>query len=299
MSGNGPYVIAEAGACGDATLSKMIEQVDECSGFGVDAVKFQWTSSGITMAARRGQAVLDGYDEVYEKYLEWPSEWHSVLSERCRVKGCDYLCTVYLPEDVEVIAPHVAHYKVASFEALDPELQSSCLNHVDNGQMLFVSLGMCSDEDVRLLEQVHRELILRSDVVLFHCVSAYPTPLEQLNLGVLNTYESIRGFSDHTRPTKVNTGALATMAGAHFIEAHHRLRSTEKTNPDAAHAMTGVQFNLYVQMIREAHQSLGVGLKRCEEIEQQMTPYRFLSDPMTVERWKEVTRCYAEQPSTT
>ena len=39
-----PYVIAEAGSCGDSNLDKMIQQVEECAGAGADAVKFQWTS---------------------------------------------------------------------------------------------------------------------------------------------------------------------------------------------------------------------------------------------------------------
>jgi sialic acid synthase SpsE len=267
------YVIAEAGACGDADLTKMLAQIDACAEARVDAVKFQWTSDAVAMAKRRGRAVLDGYADVYQRYLTWPEEWHGHLSQRCNDLSLDYMCTVYLARDVRVIAPHVAGFKVSSFEANDTELHAEVLTQcskqealscVSRRQRMILSLGMCSDEEVEAL-------LLYSDTDLLHCVSAYPTPFNAMNLSRINQ-KNLAGYSDHTSPELTMTGALAVAAGAYIIEAHMKLDTTDPSNPDAPHAMTPVQLADYVQRLRMVE---GAVYLIDDHVEDKMRPYRF------------------------
>ena len=188
------YVIAEAGACGDGDLGKMRQQIAECAEAGAEAVKFQWTSNATAMASRRGAALKDGYDLLYRRYLQWDPAWHEVLRADCDSREVDYMCTVYLPMDVEVIAPYVDHFKVSSFEAVDWVIHGPIeqLCRQSDQKCMFISTGMCDSEDVELLRFESAPY-----AALLHCVSAYPAPLESLGLSNIRHFD-LDGFSDHS-----------------------------------------------------------------------------------------------------
>jgi sialic acid synthase SpsE len=64
---------------------------------------------------------------------------------------------------------------------------------------------------------------ISSQVSILHCVSAYPAPLEDLNLSAITTLQNQfclkTGFSDHSLS---NLGAITAVAlGASIIETHH------------------------------------------------------------------------------
>ena len=115
---NSVFIIAELGSTWEQHLDTALRMIRAAASAGANAVKTQWTSNPVRMAARRNAP------ELAEQYrvLAWPAEWHAVLAEECRATGVEYMNTVYLPEDIAVIAPHVQRFKVSSFEAHDWEL---------------------------------------------------------------------------------------------------------------------------------------------------------------------------------
>jgi N,N'-diacetyllegionaminate synthase len=260
------YVIAEAGSCHDNSPRKMLGLLQEAANAGADAVKFQWTSDPYKMADRRGKAREDGYGEVYAKYLTFMPEVHHLLAMRCRDLSLDYMCTVYLPEDIDVVAPHVARFKVSSFECLDDEFVAA---HQGRDKDVLVSLGMASWPELR---QSRAWLSCPEGATLLQCTSSYPAPVESLNMAVID--DRIRGFSDHSDPAFTWTGALAFSRGADTIEAHLRLDDTDRKNPDAPHAMKPKQFEEYVRHIRFAEQCMGESLVAVQLVEGNMLRYR-------------------------
>jgi N,N'-diacetyllegionaminate synthase len=275
------YVIAEAGSCGDAQLDKMLCQIDDAKYVDADAVKFQWTSNAGLMALQRGTALQNGYVDVYGKYLQWPVEWHERFARACKDIGLDYLCTVYLSDDIATVAPYVARFKVASFEAIDCSFIQAHREFVTKKRDLLISTGMCSAKD---LEFLMRTCICPSGLVpyvkLLHCVSSYPSPLNQLNLSAIRSSGEnwqMQGYSDHSLPTLTQTGALAVAAGATIVEAHLRHAQTANDNPDREHAMTKEQFLDYMTQLREAEQAIGSSIKEAQPCEKKMKQYRVRS----------------------
>lgn len=285
------YVIADIGACHDNDVVKMSEAIFAAKRAGCDAIKFQWTSHPALMASRRGSALADGYATIYARYLAWEKYLHRDLAARCAETGIDYMCTVFLPSDVAVVAPLVSRFKVASFESLDGAMLSA---HSGYGKQLIIGTGMADDVTLARALDVHswpnrtRERLaqygsLLGEIKLLQCVSAYPAPLSDLNLSLLWKSEiygdsdvivEFDGLSDHTDPSETLTGALAVAAGATIVEAHLRLPNTDPKNPDYAHAMTPPQFAEYVRLIRLAERCLGDGKKRARESEAPMLRYR-------------------------
>lgn len=275
------YIIAEAGACGDGDLSKMTCLIDNAKQSGADAIKFQWTSNASLMALQRGKAFENGYVEVYGRYLQWPIEWHEQFARHCDDIGIHYLCTVYLADDIPVIANYVARFKVSSFEATDCNFIQAHREFVNDKRDLLISTGMCSAKDLSFLM---RTCIRPSDLVPYvkflHCTSSYPTPLDELNLRAIQSEGNqwhITGYSDHSLPTFTQSGALAVAAGAEIIEAHLRHSKTEPNNPDLNHSMTVDQFRSYVDQIHQAERAFGSGTKEPQPCEQVMKQYRVRS----------------------
>lgn len=265
---SGTYVIADIGACHEGRLTYMDAAVLAAKAAGADAIKFQFTSDPARMARRRGRAEQDGYAAIYAKYLNWSASWLEMLWMSCASAGIDFMCTAFLPEDVAVVAPYVAKFKVASFEALDAEMLAA---HEPYDKETIVSVGMLTDDETTTV--FGRVVNLPGGYALLHCVSSYPVPDDQLNLAVVRR-GGYAGYSDHSDPTADWTGALAVAAGARIIEAHLRLDVTDAANPDYPHARSPRQFAAYVANIRFAERCLGDGVKRIQPCEAAMLPYR-------------------------
>ena len=190
---------------------------------------------------------------MYERY-RLPAEWIQPLAEEANQWGMDFLCTTYLTEDIPVVAPWVTAFKIASCDALDEEFFEA---HLRYEKPIYMSVGLLTEAE---LESVlaRREKVGRAQLKLLYCVSAYPCPVDDINLSAITRYD-LDGFSDHTANPLM--GALAYMAGARIIEAHIRRNATPPDNPDYPHALDHYGWTAYVQNIRTAERALGSGEK--------------------------------------
>jgi sialic acid synthase SpsE len=249
------FVIAEAGSNhgGDLpTAQRLINCAHAC---GADAVKFQWTSNPERMAERRHT------DAKNFERLCWPAWWFTHLTEWCRDR-IEFMCSVYLPEDIATIAPYVKRFKVASFEAGDVAFLEA---HIGYDKDILVSCGMGQEPDDCIFWK------------LLHCTSAYPCPDAEVGLNrLLTSYGGSRwGLSDHSKNPL--TGAVAVGAGATIIETHFRLNDTPATCPDFAVSRTPDELYAYIRNIRQAEVLMGDPVKRIQPSEEPNLRYRVSS----------------------
>ena len=122
-----------------------------------------------------------------------------------------------------------------------------------------VSTGMADTEDIDdAVAAVRRGG--RSELILLHCTSTYPTPPDAVNLRRMRSlrerYRLPVGFSDHTE------GALAAVQavtlGACFIEKHFTL-DHGLPGPDHWFSSTPPEFAALVDGVRTAEKHLGKG----------------------------------------
>jgi len=92
-----------------------------------------------------------------------------------------------------------------------------------------------------------------SDLVLMHCVSIYPCPLEKMNLGFLATLRTAFGlpvgFSDHTESSLA--ASIAVSMGVDWIEKHFTYDRSAK-GFDHAYAMEPAGLAQYIRDVRAA-----------------------------------------------
>lgn len=248
-----PYIIAEAGSCHDGIQARALELVDIARQVGADAVKFQFWSSADELARRRGGSLA--LRDAYRAHV-LPAEWLAGLRNLADSRGLDFIVTAFLPDDVALLAPYVTGFKVSSFEAEAEDLLQAIAavrqTEAGRNKPVFVSLGMGAARS-----KAERLLGAGGGPVAFlHCVSAYPTPLSDLNLARIGM-DNLSGFSDHS--ADCGAGALAVAAGAKILEAHLRLDATLQTNPDYRHSLNPSSFEAYVYHARMAALALGDG----------------------------------------
>lgn len=259
-----PFIIAEFASSHDGVFDHMLDGIAVAKRAGADAFKTQFMSSPERVAERMHapEAV-----ETYRKY-QWPAAWLPLLSKTAHDAGLEFLCTVDLPEDIAVVAPHVDRFKIASFGATDKEFIEA---HAKYGKPVIISTGLCDAEEALWL--IGPPWGFEASWDILHCVSAYPTPLEEANLSAIREI-ALDGWSDHT--ANPLTGAFAVCAGARILETHFRLDTTEPTNPDYRVSHSPAGLTNYVWLARQAAKALGDGVKRVMPSEASMVKHRYV-----------------------
>lgn len=264
---NKTFIIAECattwhiGKSAKRHLAYMIKCIHIAKQSGADCCKFQYCSAPGEMAKRRHIDNVGAYHR-----LAWHAKWLQILAAECESAGIEFMCTVYLPQDVAMIAPFVNRFKLASLE-LNDEAMWRAFEH--KAQEVIASTGASTIDDWLGVG----DWCSPADKFLM-CTASYPAPLGSLNLNALKADSDIsfHGLSDHSGD--ILTGALAVACGANIIEVHFRLDETRKDNPDFAHSHNPASLKQYVANIRKAELMLGDGIKKIEECERSLVKHR-------------------------
>jgi sialic acid synthase SpsE len=133
---------------------------------------------------------------------------------------------------------------------------------------LIVSTGAANEYEIRQAVSRIAARGARDRLILLHCISCYPTPVQHANLRAIARMAEVFGvpvgFSDHT--TSEDAGAYAVAAGACVLEKHFTL-DRSASGPDHALSLEPSQLRAYVAHVREAESALGCGTLGMSEIE--------------------------------
>lgn len=262
-------IIAEAGVNhnGDLALAKKLVEV--AAKAGADVVKFQTFKADrlVTAAAQKApyQEVSTGAGEAqYEmlRRLELSDEAHHVLLEHCSVLGIGFLSTGFDIESVDFLTSlGIRLFKVPSGEITNLPY----LRHVGakRGEVI-LSTGMASLGEVEAaIEALERAGTPKSDIIVLHCTTEYPAPMEAVNLKAMLSMQAafqLRvGYSDHTEGISIAPAAVAL--GACVIEKHFTV-DRNLPGPDHRASLEPGELAALVQSIRAVEAALGDGCKR-------------------------------------
>ncbi len=233
-----PYIIAELSANHNGSLEKAKNSIKAAKLAGADAVKIQtYTPDTMTIKCNKPDFLIKeglwkGYT-LYDLYAEahTPFEWHEELFLYAKTIGLTLFSSPFDETAVELLNDlNVPAYKLASFELCDLPL-IKCIAR--KKKPILMSTGMGSFDEINDAVKTAKENGC-DDILLFHCISSYPTPVEEAKLKNLlflkEKFEVEVGLSDHSFG---NTAAIASIAlGAVAIEKHFTLNRSEKS-PDS------------------------------------------------------------------
>lgn len=284
-----PRIIAELSGNHGGSLDTALALIEAAAKAGADAVKLQtYTPETMTLDHDGPGFLIDDPNSLWcgERLFDLyrraatPWDWHPLLFERARALGLRAFSSPFDASAVEFLERlGTPCYKIASFEALDLPLLARV---AQTGKPIILSTGMTSakelDESVAWLRAQGCQSLL-----LLHCISAYPAPVEQSNLRAIQSlatrYGCPVGLSDHSLG---QTAAIAATAlGAVAIEKHLCLaragdgaKAGSSGAVDAAFSLEPSELAELVTSTRATHAALGRGEIGCAPAEQASLAHR-------------------------
>ena len=257
-----PYIIAELSANHNGSLERALETIDAAHRCGADAIKLQtYTADTMTIDCDASDFMIkgglwDGY-KLYDLY-QWahtPFEWHQEMFEHARKRGITVFSTPFDETAIDLLESlNAPVYKIASFEIVDLPL----IRYVaSTGKPMIMSTGMASEAEIEEAVTTAREAGCK-DLILLHCISSYPAPMDQVNLRQIpeltKRFDVLTGLSDHTMGTTASVAAVAL--GACLIEKHFTL-SREDKGPDSEFSLEPVELERLCVDAKDAWLALG------------------------------------------
>lgn len=295
------YIIAEIGVNHNGSIAKAKKLIVQAKKCGANAIKFQHFNPDemILSDAKKANYQISNKNnlnqyEMLQKLKLSDSEFIE-LNKFSRKNNIDFLCT---PFDLLGFNFLKNTLKVSSVKISSTDLTNlPLLIAIGKSRMnVVVSSGMSEIEDVdtalsalafgymnikgkfslkrhsNLYKKYHKYLL--NKIILMHCTSSYPAPMDELNLNVIDLYReryNIRiGYSDHSHSQL--TPIIAASKNIVAIEVHVTL-SNKLSGPDHKSSLNMNQFSKYVNNIRLTEIYLGSNHKHITKSEMNIKKY--------------------------
>ncbi|CAH1192906.1 N,N'-diacetyllegionaminic acid synthase [Paenibacillus plantiphilus] len=286
------YIIAEAGVNHNGSVEMAINLIDEAADAGADAIKFQTFKADklVVPEARKADyqeaaGVSDSQLEMLRK-LELDDSAHHQLIRHCSERGIKFLSTPFDIDSLHLLVDelHLKEVKISSGEITNgPLLLETARSQVQ----IILSTGMSTFEEIEralsviafgyiypndtptsanlkdafLLEEGKQ--LLKERVILLHCTTEYPCPIDEVNLLVMDTMKEFFGlpvgYSDHTAGITVPIAAVAR--GARVIEKHFTL-DRNLPGPDHQSSLEPDELAEMIKSIRLVERAMGSSFKK-------------------------------------
>ena len=269
MSKNSVLVIAEAGVNHNGDLNKALELIDIAAYAGADFIKFQ-TFKAQNLASINAEKVsyqknnTNRFESQLEmlKRLQIPKDWYPKLLSRCKEKEIKFLSTAFDLDNVDFLDSLGQElFKVPSGEITHKKL---LIKIAQKNKPIIISTGMASVFEIEnAIKVIINEGLKKEQITVLHCTTAYPCPLEEVNLyAILDMQKKFKlkiGYSDHTLGTEVSLAAVAL--GATIIEKHITI-DKNLPGPDHKASIEPHELNDLVKQIRSISVAIsGTGKK--------------------------------------
>ena len=256
------FCVAELSGNHNGDFERAKEIVYAAHEAGADAIKLQtYTADSLSIDCDNEHFLLKGglwdgmnLHKLYTKACT-PYEWQPKLMELANSLGMECFSSPFDLEAVDLMEEWgMPAYKIASYEINEVRLIRKAASK--HKPIIFAS-GVALREDLDLAMKICEEEG-NDEVFLLKCVSAYPTPYEEINLNMIPTLKDMYGcqvgLSDHSMGSTVPIGAASL--GIKMVEKHLTLKRSDG-GVDSAFSMEPNEFKEMVDSIRIIEKALG------------------------------------------
>ena len=257
-------IVAEIGVNHEGSEDAAKQLVELAAGAGADAVKFQTYTPERFVSANDP----DRLDRVRRFALDEAA--HRGLAKHAAKTGISFFSTAVTEDVVPLLNELCPAIKIASGDlTFEPTIRAAART----GKPMIVSTGLGSITEIdRTVAWVGDEIgdhELRDRLVLMHCVSAYPVPIEEANVlsvpYLAERYPVTVGYSNHVIGAEACHAAVAL--GAKLIEVHFTDQKSDRTFRDHALSFEPAELQELVGALRKISASLGTSgkvIQKCE-----------------------------------
>ncbi len=251
--------VSEVSSNHNGDMSRCKEMIDATKESGCDGVKFQL----FKIRDLFSNEAIDKNPKLLNR-VQWELSESFIpeLSGYAHSKGLLFSCTPFYIDAVNVLAPYVDFFKIASYELLWKELFTACAN---TGKPLVFSVGMAIEEEIRVALDSLRDTTV-DEILILHCNSSYPTPVKDVNLSVIDTLrEKFSGYlpgkmidigwSDHTVLSSVMLSSVLKY-NSRMVEFHIDLDGSGYEF-ESGHCWLPAQIKNVIETLKEAKSAEG------------------------------------------
>lgn len=267
---NKVIIIAEAGVNHNGDFENAKKLILAAANAGADYVKFQTfkadklVSKDAKKAEYQKANLKEDGDSQYDmlKKLEMSEAWHYELIKYANECGIKFLSTGFDEDSIDFLdSLKIDLYKIPSGEITNKPY----LEHIaKKGKPIVISTGMSNMQDIKdAVAVIQNHQIAKNNIIILHCNTEYPTPMQDVNLLAMNSIQNELGvqvgYSDHTLGIEVPIAAVAL--GAALIEKHFTL-DRNMVGPDHLASLTPEELKQMVTSIRNIELAIsGNGIK--------------------------------------
>ena len=252
------FIIAEAGINHNGSLTTAKKLILEAKQSNADAIKFQ-TFSANDLASKKSK-----FYDLFKK-LELSYDQFAELSDYAKSNNIIFLSTPFSFDAVDLLTKlKVPAFKIASGDLTNLPLIKYAAS---KNKPMIISTGMSDMSEV--FDAIKTICSTKNNKIsVMHSVSGYPTPIDQVNLNVMQTIAKKIpypiGFSDNGSNDLVPIISVAM--GAKLIEKHFTLNKKMK-GPDHSISCDPKQLKKIVMNIRMTEKMFGTDKKSCQSSE--------------------------------
>ena len=271
-------VVAEAGVNHNGDVNLAHKLIDVAANAGADIIKFQTFHAEAVIASSAPKATYQkettGAEESQldmVRKLELSTDDFVALKKHCKERGIEFWSTAFDLMSIDFLhSLDITRWKIPSGEITNlPYLRKIG----QYNQEIVLSTGMATLGDIETaLTILEKSGTFRKNIMLLHCTTEYPAPLESVNLRAMltiqNAFPGIKGigYSDHTPGIEISLAAVAM--GAQLIEKHFTL-DKNMNGPDHKASLDPQELQKLVTNIRRISKALGNGIKHPTDTEMQ------------------------------
>lgn len=269
--GHSPMIIGEIGLNHNGNYDLAIRLIDEAVKCGLKYVKLQKYKSGSSRVSEKVRAgnyvekITDQEETLTQLFdkVKLTEEEEKQIFEYARNQGLNIFSTPFDIESAKILNHdyNVDCFKIASVDLVNLPLIEEVASY---GKPVILSCGMASMGDIEDAVNIFAK-VENPNLILLHCNSSYPAPIEDMNLNVIKTlshaFKVPVGLSDHTIGLLAST--ISMSIGANVIERHFTL-DRFMDGPDHILSSEPDEMAELVSIAQKLNLALGDGVKRIQ-----------------------------------
>jgi pseudaminic acid synthase len=266
-----PIIIAEISGNHNGNKKKFLELIKSACLNGADLIKIQtYEPKDITLKGKTNQFYIK--KGIWKNKHLWnlykkactPFSWHNDAFEIAKKYKKIIFSTPFSLRAVDFLENLGCElYKIASFEITDLKL----IRYVASKKKpIIISTGMATTSEIKnAIKEIKK---YHNKIIIMHCVSSYPTKLENTNLKKIKELKllyknSLVGLSDHTNDIVSSIASIPLEVVA--IEKHFKINNKIKTS-DSTFSITPEQLKKLKSDTMYLHKSLKAKSANVEKI---------------------------------
>ena len=260
---NKVLIVAEIGNNHEGSVTLAEEMIGLAAEAGAGAVKFQTIVPDKLISPLQQDRI-----EQLEKFRLTYDEFEK-LSKVAQDENIIFLSTPFDIESARFLEPIVPALKISSGDNnFFPMIEVIARM----GKPIILSSGLTDLEQISLTKNfimdIWSKLGIEQEMAILHCVTSYPTPLDEANLLSIRTLQELGvtvGYSDHT--IGIEAAVISIALGARIIEKHFTIAKDYSDFHDHQLSADSHELAELVRRTSEVNLMLGNGKKRIVECE--------------------------------